>query len=203
MRVRFHGAAGEVTGSMHEVEVAGRRVLLDCGMIQGDRPAEARNLDAFPFDPSRLDALIVSHAHIDHIGRVPLLVKRGFAGPIFAQRATMDLMPIMLLDAASLAERDAERANRDRREGEPEILPLYTRDDVDAAVRLVKPLPYDARSTILPGVDVKLRDAGHILGSSIVELHGDDRTLVFSGDLGPNGMPICATPTLSSTPTSW
>jgi metallo-beta-lactamase family protein len=194
MRVRFHGAAGEVTGSMHEVEVAGRRVLLDCGMIQGDRHAEARNLDAFPFDPSRLDALVVSHAHIDHIGRVPLLVKRGFAGPIFAQRATMDLMPVMLLDAASLAERDAERANRDRREGEPEFLPLYTRDDVDAAVRLVKPLPYDTRSTILPGVEVTLRDAGHILGSSIVELHGDDRTLVFSGDLGPNGTPILRDP---------
>jgi len=194
MRVRFHGAAGEVTGSMHEVEVAGRRVLLDCGMIQGDRHAEVRNLDAFPFDPSRLDALILSHAHIDHIGRVPLLVKRGFAGPIFAQRATMDLMPIMLLDAASLAERDAERANRDRRDGEPEILPLYTRDDVEAAVRLVKPLTYDIRSTILPDVDVTLRDAGHILGSSIVELHGDDRTLVFSGDLGPNGTPILRDP---------
>jgi len=194
MRVRFHGAAGEVTGSMHEVEVAGKRVLLDCGMIQGDRHAEARNLDAFPFDPARLDALIVSHAHIDHIGRVPLLVKRGFAGPIFAQRATTELMPIMLLDAASLAEHDAERANRDRREGEPEILPLYTRDDVDAAVRLVKPLPYDTRSTILPGVEVTLRDAGHILGSSIVELHGDDRTLVFSGDLGPNGTPILRDP---------
>jgi len=194
MRVRFHGAAGEVTGSMHEVEVAGRRVLLDCGMIQGDRHAEVRNLDAFPFDPSRLDALILSHAHIDHIGRVPLLVKRGFAGPIFAQRATMDLMPIMLLDAASLAERDAERANRDRRDGEPEILPLYTRDDVEAAVRLVKPLTYDTRSTILPDVDVTLRDAGHILGSSIVELHGDDRTLVFSGDLGPNGTPILRDP---------
>jgi len=194
MRVRFHGAAGEVTGSMHEVEVAGKRVLLDCGMIQGDRHAEARNLDAFPLDPARLDALIVSHAHIDHIGRVPLLVKRGFAGPIFAQRATTELMPIMLLDAASLAEHDAERANRDRREGEPEILPLYTRDDVDAAVRLVKPLPYDTRSTILPGVEVTLRDAGHILGSSIVELHGDDRTLVFSGDLGPNGTPILRDP---------
>ncbi len=179
---------------MHEVEVAGQRVLLDCGMIQGNRHAEARNVDAFPFDPTRLDAMIVSHAHIDHIGRVPLLVKRGFAGPIFAQRATMDLMPIMLLDAASLAEHDAERANRNRREGEPEILPLYTRDDVDAAVRLVRALPYDARSTILPGVDVTLRDAGHILGSSIVELHGDDRTLVFSGDLGPNGTPILRDP---------
>jgi metallo-beta-lactamase family protein len=194
MQVRFHGAAGEVTGSMHEVEVAGRRVLLDCGMIQGDRHAEARNLAEFPFEPAQLDALVISHAHIDHIGRVPLLVKRGFAGPIFAQRATADLMPIMLLDAASLAEHDAERANRHRGEDDPEVLPLYTRDDVDVAMRRVKPLPYDTRTTILPGVDVTFRDAGHILGSSIVALHGEDRALVFSGDLGPTGTPILRDP---------
>ena len=194
MRVRFHGAAGEVTGSMHEVEVAGRRVLLDCGMIQGDRQAEARNLAPFPFEPAQIDALIVSHAHIDHIGRVPLLVKRGFAGSIFAQRATADLMPVMLLDAASLAEHDAERANRRRDPNDPEVVPLYTRGDVDAAMRLVKPLPYDTPSTVLPGVEVTFRDAGHILGSSIVELRGDDRTLVFSGDIGPTGTPILRDP---------
>ena len=194
MRVRFHGAAGEVTGSMHEVEVAGRRVLLDCGMIQGDREAEERNLVDFPFEPSRLDALVASHAHIDHIGRVPLLVKRGFAGPIFAQRATVDLMPVMLLDAASLAESDAERANRHRDPNDPEITPLYDRGHVESAMRLVKPLPYDTRSTILPGVEVTFRDAGHILGSSIIELHGDNRTLVFSGDLGPTGTPILRDP---------
>ena len=194
MRVRFHGAAGEVTGSMHEVEVAGRRVLLDCGMIQGSREAEARNVADFPFEPSAIDALVISHAHIDHIGRVPRLVKRGFAGPIFAQRATADLMPVMLLDAASLAENDAERANRHRDPGDPEVVPLYGRDDVEAAMRLVRPLPYDTRSPILPDVDVTFRDAGHILGSSIVELHGDDRTLVFSGDLGPTGTPILRDP---------
>jgi metallo-beta-lactamase family protein len=194
MRVRFHGAAGEVTGSMHEVEAAGRRLLLDCGMIQGDRHAEARNVADFPFQLQGLDALVISHAHIDHIGRVPLLVKRGFAGPIYAQAATADLMPIMLLDAASLSEQDAEHANEHRRPGEPEVQPLYTRDDVDAAMRLVKPLPYDIRTTVLPGIDVVFRDAGHILGSSIVELHADDRTLVFSGDLGPKGTPILRDP---------
>ena len=194
MRVRFHGAAGEVTGSMHEVEAAGRRLLLDCGMIQGDRHAEARNVADFPFQLQGLDALVISHAHIDHIGRVPLLVKRGFAGPIYAQAATADLMPIMLLDAASLSEQDAEHANEHRRPGEPEVQPLYTRDDVDAAMRLVKPLPYDIRTTVLPGIDVVFRDAGHILGSSIVELHADNRTLVFSGDLGPKGTPILRDP---------
>ena len=194
MRVHFHGAAGEVTGSMHQVEAASLNVLLDCGMIQGSREAEARNVAAFPFEPSKVDALVISHAHIDHIGRVPLLVKRGFSGPIYAQGATAELMPIMLLDAASLAENDAERANLHRDAGEPEILPLYSRDDVEAAMRQVKPLPYDTRTTILPGIDIAFRDAGHILGSSIVELWGDGRKLVFSGDLGPKGTPILRDP---------
>ncbi len=194
MRVTFHGAAGEVTGSMHEVEAAGKRLLLDCGMIQGDRHAETRNVADFPFEVSALDALVISHAHIDHIGRVPLLVKRGFTGPIYAQEATADLMPIMLLDAASLSEQDAKYANEHRQPGEADIQPLYTRDDVDAALRLLKPLPYDTRSTLFPGVDVVFHDAGHILGSAIVELHADDRTLVFSGDLGPKDTPILRDP---------
>jgi metallo-beta-lactamase family protein len=190
MRVHFHGAAGEVTGSLHEVEAAGQRLLLDCGMIQGSPEAERRNADPFPFEPSRLDALIISHAHIDHIGRIPLLVKRGFDGPIFAQQATAELMPIMLLDAASIAENDAERANRHRRNGEPRAQPLYTREDVDVAMKQVRSLPYDQRSNALPGIDIVLRDAGHILGSCIVEVFGDGRKLVFSGDLGPKNTPI-------------
>ncbi len=194
MRIEFHGAAGEVTGSMHLLHAAGKRVLLDCGMIQGSREAEARNADPFPFEPSTLDALVVSHAHIDHIGRIPLLVRRGFRGPIHAQAATAELMPVMLMDAASLAEADAERANRRRRGGEPEIRPLYDREDVQAAMAQVRPLPYDQRQTILPGVDIAFRDAGHILGSSIVEAWADGRKLVFSGDLGQQGTPILRDP---------
>ena len=134
MRVHFHGAAGEVTGSMHLVEAAGKRVLLDCGMSQGSREMEAANADPFPFDVASIDALVISHAHIDHIGRLPLLVKRGFRGPIFAQRATADLMPIMLMDSASLAESEAERFNRRRAHGEAEMQPLYTREDVADAM---------------------------------------------------------------------
>lgn len=194
MRVHFHGAAGEVTGSLHEVEAAGRRVLLDCGMIQGSPEAERRNAEAFPFEPAALDALVISHAHIDHIGRVPLLVRRGFHAPVYAQQATAELMPIMLMDAASISEGDAERHNRYRRAGEPEAQPLFTRDDVTAAMELVRPLPYDTRTTILPGVDIAFREAGHILGSSSVELWADDRKLVFSGDLGPKGTPILRDP---------
>src|SRR5687768_1858421 len=104
MRVHFHGAAGEVTGSLHEVEAASHRILLDCGMIQGSPEAERRNFDPFAFDAAALDALVISHAHIDHIGRVPLLLRRGFRGPIYAQAATAELMRIMLLDSASIAE---------------------------------------------------------------------------------------------------
>jgi len=180
---------------LHLVEAAGKRVLLDCGMCQGSAEMEASNADPFPFDVAGIDALVVSHAHIDHIGRVPLLVKRGFRGPIYAQRATADLMPIMLLDSASLAEGDAERFNRRRAHGEAEMQPLYTRDDVADAMALVRALPYDEREGILDGVEIAFRDAGHILGSSIVELWADGRKLVFSGDLGPKGTPILRDPT--------
>jgi metallo-beta-lactamase family protein len=194
MRVEFNGAAGEVTGSMHLVEVAGRRILLDCGMIQGGRDAEARNFEPFPFDPAGIDALVVSHAHIDHIGRIPRLVLQGFRGPVFIQQAGADLLPVMLLDAASLAENDAERENRRRRPGQPEAMPLFTREDVHEVAGRLRPLPYDARTSILPGVELAFRDAGHILGSSIVELWADGRKLVFSGDLGPVGTPILRDP---------
>ena len=194
MRISFHGAAGEVTGSLHLVEAASKRLLLDCGMIQGSPEAEARNADAFAFEPASLDALIVSHAHIDHIGRIPLLVKRGFDGPIFAQRATADLMPIMLMDAAGIAESEAARANKHRQRGEPEAVPLYTKDDVRDALRQLRPLSYDAPTEVLPGVEATFREAGHILGSSCVELRADGRTLVFSGDLGPKGTPILRDP---------
>ncbi|HEY5971660.1 MAG TPA: MBL fold metallo-hydrolase [Pseudoxanthomonas sp.] len=194
MQVEFHGAAGEVTGSMHLVVAAGKRILLDCGLMQGSREAEARNADPFPFEPAQIDALVISHAHIDHIGRVPLLVKRGFGGPIFIQQAGADLMPVMLLDSASLAESDAERANRKRQPGEAEVLPLYARADVEQAMRQVRPLAYGLRQEILPGVEIAFRDAGHILGSSITELWADGRKLVFSGDLGPMGTPILRDP---------
>jgi metallo-beta-lactamase family protein len=194
MRIHFHGAAGQVTGSMHLVECAGKRVLLDCGMQQGSREMEAANAQPFPFDPASIDAVVVSHAHIDHIGRIPQLVARGFRGPVFAQEATAELMPIMLLDAASLAENDADRANRNRKPGQPEAMPLFTRDDVEDAMGQVRSLRYGMRTAILTGVDIAFRDTGHILGSCIVELWADGKKLVFSGDLGPKGTPILRDP---------
>jgi metallo-beta-lactamase family protein len=202
MDIVFHGAAGEVTGSCHLVEVAGKRVLLDCGMVQGDRQADQRNVADFPFDPKAIDALVLSHAHIDHTGRVPLLVKRGFAGPIFTHPATIDLATIMLADSANIAMIDAEHDNRHLQPGQKPSVPLYTQDDVDAATKLMRPIEYAASTEILPGVCVTLRDAGHILGSATVEIDADEqvdetrttRKLVFTGDLGPDGTPILCDP---------
>ncbi|HWU53283.1 MAG TPA: MBL fold metallo-hydrolase, partial [Tahibacter sp.] len=135
MQVQFCGANGEVTGSSHLLHAGGHRILLDCGMIQGSEESEQRNAGPFPFEAPRIDALVLSHAHIDHIGRVPLLVKRGFRGPIYAQEATADLARIMLEDAASIAESDVARDNRKRQQqGLPLLQPLYTREDARAAL---------------------------------------------------------------------
>lgn len=202
MRVTFHGAAGEVTGSCHLVEVNGYRILLECGLIQGRDEDEARNHDPFPFDVSALDAVVLSHAHIDHAGRLPLLVKRGFKGPIWTHAATADLLRIMLEDAASLAAADADWAARHPREGERPKPPLYTHRDVADTLRQVRPMAYGTVREIVEGVRVRLTDAGHILGSAIVELWGkvdsqmQARKLVFSGDLGMRAAPILRDPAM-------
>jgi metallo-beta-lactamase family protein len=200
MEIRFHGAAGEVTGSCHLVEVAGRRILLDCGLIQGDRQAEERNRAPFPFDPKSIDAVVLSHAHIDHSGRVPLLIRSGFAGPVYTHHASKDLCRIMLKDSGYLAERDAEWENRKRqRKGLKPVRPLYTMQDAVDAMKRFRGLPYGKQKKILPGITVRLSDAGHILGSSIVELwleeSGAHRKIVFSGDLGQKDAPILRDPT--------
>ena len=198
MRVIFHGAAGEVTGSCHEVEASGHRLLLDCGMIQGSDADEARNADLFAFDVKSIEAVILSHAHIDHCGRLPLLVQRGYRGPIYTQTATADLLRILLEDAASLAEMDAKRDNKYRRDGRADHAPLFTRGDVEAVLRQVEPMAYDAAREIFPAVTVTLRDVGHILGSACVQLdateNGSVRTLLFSGDIGPKATPILRDP---------
>ncbi|MEP7097014.1 MAG: MBL fold metallo-hydrolase [Dokdonella sp.] len=196
MQVQFHGAAGEVTGSCHLVEVGGHRVLLDCGMIQGNRQDEARNAAPFDFDAATIDAVVLSHAHIDHTGRLPLLVKRGFRGPIFTHPATIDVAAILLADSASIAQQDADRDNRHLAEGVAPTVPLYGTADVAATMQQMKPIEYRTPTEILPGVRVTLRDAGHILGSASIELTeaASARTLVFSGDLGPKGTPILCDP---------
>jgi len=197
--IQFLGAAGEVTGSCHLLTVRGQRILLDCGLLQGSRQDEARNREPFPFDPREIDAVVLSHAHIDHSGRLPLLCARGYRGPIYTQHASRDLCEIMLRDAAFIAEKDAEWENRKReRKGLPPIEPLFDRADAERVMTHFHGLDYDAFSEILPGVTVCLRDAGHILGSAIVELalveNGLERKLVFSGDLGHPGAEILRDP---------
>jgi metallo-beta-lactamase family protein len=199
MDIQFHGAAREVTGSCFLVHTGDRRLLIDCGLIQGAPADEARNHQPFPFNPGDLDAVILTHAHLDHSGRLPLLVKAGFRGPVYTHRATRDLCQIMLKDAASLNEKDAEHENRRReRQGKRLVEPLYTRPDADKAMRQFQPLDYDTERQLLPGVRMRLRDAGHILGSAIVELwleeNGSRRKIVFSGDLGHADAPILRDP---------
>lgn len=198
MELRFLGAARSVTGSCHLVRVGGRSVLLDCGQIQGSRLDE--QLNRVPLPVGHVDAVVLSHAHIDHSGRLPLLCKQGFSGPIFTHRATAELCAIMLRDAAYLHEKDAELENkRRRRKGLATVPPLYTRDDVHAALRQLVELDYDVKRPIIPGVDVTLRNAGHILGAAIVELelreNGSDVRLVYSGDLGYKDAPLMQPPT--------
>jgi metallo-beta-lactamase family protein len=200
--LRCLGATGEVTGSCHLVRAGRYQILLDCGMYQGSRDEESRNEDPFPFDVNEIDAVVLSHAHIDHSGRIPLLVKRGFRGPVYAQRATRDLCAIMLEDAAHLNERDAEWENERRiPKGLAPIEPLYRVADAIAAVDRFDVCDYDQVREILPGIKVRFRDAGHILGSAIVELWvsdggADQYKLVFSGDLGHSNAPILRDPAL-------
>lgn len=199
IKVQIFGAAEEVTGSCHLVTVGNKRILLDCGLIQGRRKDEERNKDPFPFDPASIDAVVLSHAHIDHSGRLPMLVKAGFSGPIYTHRASRDLCRIMLKDSAFLNEKDIEWENRKRlRKGLKPVEALYTVEDARLAMSRFKGLVYQKKVKILPEVTLRLNDAGHILGSSIVELWLEDedqvRKLVFSGDLGRPGMPILQDP---------
>ncbi len=199
MELEFYGAAGYVTGSCHILRVGDVTVLLDCGLIQGGDRDEAKNADPFPFDPKEIDAVILSHAHIDHSGRLPLLVKRGFTGAIHTQNATMALIGILLSDSAGLENSRVRRQNRRRDEkNKPLLEPLYTQDDVDAALELVHGHRYAEMAQVLPGISVRFIDAGHIMGSGVVELalseEGEERTLIFSGDLGQYDSPILQDP---------
>ena len=198
--VEFLGATAEVTGSCHLVTAGDKKILLDCGLIQGRSDDERRNRDAFPFDPRTIDAVVLSHAHIDHSGRLPMLVKAGFNGFIYTHRACRDLCRIMLKDSAFLYEKDVEWENKKRaRKGLKLVDALYTVDDAKLAMSHFKGLVYQQKKRILPNVTIRLNDAGHILGSSIVELwledEGVQKKLVFSGDLGRSGMPILEDPT--------
>ncbi|GJL82837.1 MAG: MBL fold metallo-hydrolase [marine bacterium B5-7] len=197
--LEFHGATSQVTGSCHLLRTARGNILLECGLFQGGDVNERQNRDPFPFAIEDIDVVVLSHAHIDHSGRLPLLVQRGYRGEVFTHRATAELCDIMLQDSAYIHEKDAEWINRRISRGNgPPVEPLYTRDDARAVQSLFELLDYQQRMEILPGVEICLYDAGHILGSAIVELtvaeNGTSRRLVFSGDLGHKGAPILRDP---------
>ncbi|MBT5016074.1 MBL fold metallo-hydrolase [Candidatus Peregrinibacteria bacterium] len=201
MKLTSHGAAGGVTGSKHLLEVNGKRILLDCGMFQGRRK-EAKELNhKFPFDPKSIDVVVLSHAHIDHSGSLPRLVKLGYDGPIFTTFATRDFCNYMLLDSAYIQEREAEYINKKKlKKGEPMVEPEYTQEDVIEALHQFHGIGYKRAYHIAPGVKVTLYEAGHILGSAVVYLEIDDeedgqhKTILFSGDLGRRGLPILKNP---------
>jgi metallo-beta-lactamase family protein len=198
LRVTFLGAAHTVTGSMHLVEVAGLRLLLDCGLFQGRRAEARRRNSQFPFRPKDVDAVLLSHAHVDHCGNLPNLVKQGFTGPVYCTPATRDLLAVMLADSAKIQEEDASYLNRHRDKGEPKVEPLYTQRDVYTTLRACESIPYDRPFDLHRGVTFRFADAGHLLGSAMISLHaapgGREVSLTFTGDRGRPGTPLLRDP---------
>ena len=195
MQITFSGAAREVTGSCHILEVGGQTVLLDCGLFQGHRAESRKKNEVLPLPVDRIDAIVLSHAHIDHAGRLPFLVKSGYQGPIHATAATRDLCAIMLADSARIQVKDAEFLERRNQE---HAEPLYAPEDADQVLRQMIGLPYDRWFEVVPGVRACFVDAGHILGSASVMVdcteNGRTARLVFSGDVGRKGLAIIRDP---------
>jgi metallo-beta-lactamase family protein len=201
MKITFHGAAQTVTGSQHLIEINGSKLLLECGMFQGHRADSERINRSFPYNPREIHAVILSHAHIDHSGNLPSLVKQGYSGPIYATPATADLASLMVRDSAHIQEADVQFVNKKRaRRGEPPVEPLYTIADADRVAGLFRPVTYGDAFTPAPGVSARLVDAGHILGSAAVVLdlqeNGRRTRLWFSGDVGRERLPLINDPVL-------
>jgi metallo-beta-lactamase family protein len=201
MRIHFHGAAQTVTGSMHLIEVNGARLLLECGLYQGRRSESFERNRTFPFDPQKIDAVILSHAHIDHSGNLPNLVKQGFHGPIYATPATVHLGRLMLLDAGHIQEKQAESASFHRaRRGEPPVDPLYTQEEAAQVEPLFRAVAYEVSFEPVEGVTARFAEAGHILGSASVSLKlaekGRKAHFWFSGDIGRRNLPLLRDPIL-------
>lgn len=188
------GGAGTVTGSRHLLEFEGQRLLIDCGLFQGYKAIRERNWVDFPIDPKSIDAIILTHAHIDHSGYLPKLVREGYRGPIYCSSATKDLCEILLRDSAYISERDAERANRRRYTRHKPAVPLYSIADAEAAIEQLSPIVFHRDTHLANGAEIYLRRAGHILGAATVEVRWGDKTIVFSGDLGRYGDPFMFDP---------
>lgn len=201
MKIMFCGASSGVTGSCHLLKTEKHNLLMDCGQFQGGKAQEILNYEPFPFEPAEVEAMILSHAHIDHCGRIPLLVKRGFRGKIYCTDATADLLEVMLLDSAHIHEMDAEwQSKRNMRAGKPAVEPLYTTADAQESLKYVAPILYDQQIQINEDMKIVFNDAGHILGSAITEIwvrEGEKESkVVFSGDLGVENRAILRDPTI-------
>ncbi|MEW5899411.1 MAG: MBL fold metallo-hydrolase, partial [Bacillota bacterium] len=199
MRIRFLGAARMVTGSCFLLEAGAVRIMIDCGMFQGPRFIRENNYRPFSIPPQSVDYLLLTHAHIDHSGLIPKLVKQGFRGKIFATAATVDLCSVMLPDSGYIQEMEVERLNRkNRRAGRPEVEPIYTSEDARNCLSLFQPVNYGEALPLTAKISARFLDAGHILGSSVIELsvqEGENQTrLVFSGDLGNENKPYLNDP---------
>src|SRR5579883_123641 len=195
MHLEFYGADQTVTGSMHFVEVGGKRILLDCGLFQGHRLESYERNSRFPFDPKEIDAIVLSHAHIDHSGNLPGIVKQGFRGPIYCTPATRDLCSIMLADSAYLQEKDIEYLEEKKK---THLEPLYSVDDVQEVLALMHTIPYHRPFEVVKGIECMYYDAGHIIGaavSSLVLTEGAKKVLLaFTGDLGRKHRPLLCDP---------
>ena len=201
MKITFLGATRTVTGSNYLVEVAGKKFLVDCGLWQGKAELEEENYSEFEFNPQEIDFMLLTHAHIDHSGRIPKLYKEGFRNKIYTQKATKDLCAIMLPDSGHIQEQESEWKNKKRiRKGEKPREPIYTAEEATQCLEIFEPVKYDEIIEITPEIHVRFNDAGHMLGSSIIEVwakeNGKETKAVFSGDLGNNDIPLLNEPTM-------
>ena len=199
IRLTFHGAAGDVTGSCYLLETGHARILIDCGMFQGGRKKEEINILPEGLNVDRLDAVLVTHAHVDHTGRLPLLAKHGYKGPVYATKGTIGLCGLVLRDSVFVQAQDIERLNRKRaKRGEAPLATPYSEENVESLLRLMRPVDYEKFQPVAPGIQAKYVGAGHILGSASIQLSisdgGREHRIVFSGDIGPGGVPMLKDP---------
>lgn len=194
MIITFLGAAGTVTGSKYLLEIAGRKILVDCGLFQGIKKLRLRNREPFPVDPATIDAVVLTHAHLDHTGYLPLLVRNGFAGPVYSTAATGELCGILLPDAGHLQEEEAEHANRHGYSKHKPAEPLYTEAEARASLEQFRDVAFGEPIEVAEGITAEFQPAGHLLGAAIVRITAEGRAIVFSGDLGRPSDPMLPAP---------
>jgi len=200
MKIHFHGATGDVTGSAYHVVTDEASILVDCGMFQGNKEEKAKNRREAKLERGELDAVLLTHCHLDHVGRLPLLTRKGYKGPVYATQPTIDIATLILKDSLQLQKQDLKRENQKRaQKKQPPLEPLFEEDDVRKLKPLATPVKYNERVKVAPGIEARFVDAGHVIGSASIELtvseNGRRRTVVFSGDLGPRGAPLLNDPT--------